>query len=183
MALWGSKDLVSDIGTIAIDVSAKTVSGNSTRFSSDGVSAGDVISVGAGATYGYAVIASVTDNTNATIHSVQYLVDPHNSESGTDVPAGASIVISQEPVYAMADSEYNAPELQNGVDRVVYGVSVAEQEETVDDSSQYHPAHAGWVGIQTHVDCHGNFRVKSEVLVAGSMITADADDDTVFPDA
>ena len=178
MALWGSKDLVSDIGTIAIDVSAKTVSGNSTRFSSDGVSAGDVISVGAGATYGYAVIASVTDNTNATIETANHMVDPE-----ADVPASTTYVISEAPVYTMADSAYNAPEVQDSVDRAVYGVSVAEQEETVDDSSQYHPAHAGWVGIQTHVDCHGNFRVKSEVLVAGSMITADADDDTVFPDA
>jgi HJR/Mrr/RecB family endonuclease len=62
-------------------------------------------------------------------------------------------------------------------------VDVAEQQETVDDASQYHPAHAGWVGITTYTDNHGNLRVKTEVLVAGSMITADASDDTILPDS
>ena len=51
MALWGNKDLVSATGTISIDVSALTVTGNSTQFSTHGVSEGDVITVGAGATY------------------------------------------------------------------------------------------------------------------------------------
>ena len=42
--------------------------------------------------------------------------------------------------------------------------------------------HAGWVGVTTYIDCHGNFRVKSETLVAGSSITTDANDDVIFPD-
>ena len=79
--------------------------------------------------------------------------------------------------------ERSRRELQNGVDRVVYGVSVAEQEETVDDSSQYHPAHAGWVGIQTYTDMHGNLRVKTETLVASSSIEGDAADDLKFEDS
>ena len=65
----------------------------------------------------------------------------------------------------------------------VFGVSVAEQQETVDDSSQYHPAHSGWVGISTHMDMHGNLRVKTEVLVANSTISGDSGDDTILPDA
>ena len=65
----------------------------------------------------------------------------------------------------------------------VFGVSVAEQQETVDDNSQYHPAHAGWVGIQTYLNHDGTLRVKTEVLVASSSITGDADDDTVLPDS
>ena len=51
-------------------------------------------------------------------------------------------------------------------------------------------AHAGWVGVTTYVDAHGNLRVKSEVLVAmgadstgSGGITNDADDDTKYPDA
>ena len=80
MALWGNKDLVTSTGTIAIDVSAKTVTGTGTTFSDHGVSAGDVINVGAGATYGFAVVDTVSNNTSLTIHSVQYLVDPHNSD-------------------------------------------------------------------------------------------------------
>ena len=192
MALWGNKDLVTSTGTIAIDVSAKTVNGNSTRFSSDGVSAGDVINVGAGATYGFAVVDTVTNNTTLSIHSVQYLVDPHNSESGTDVPALTTFAISQEPLYAMADTAYAAPEVQTGlstnpVTRVVYGVDhleVAAANDASGDARRYAPPHSGWVGITTYVDMHGNLRIKHEVLVAsGILTTADADDDTVFPDS
>ena len=51
---------------------------------------------------------------------------------------------------------------------------------------KYKPAHAGWVGITTYVDTHGNFRVKSETLVAGGgdgFIESDATDDTKFADS
>ena len=199
MALWGTRDDVSNSGTIAIDVSAKTVTGTGTKFSDNSVSAGDVITVGAGATYGYAVVDTVAGNLSLTIHSVQYLVDPHNSESGTDVPAGAEFAISQEPLYAMADTAYAAPEVQTGlstnpVTRGVYGVDTDEQQETVDDASPYHPAHAGWVGITSYVDQHGNLRVKTETLVAMAKdhdnsggISNDAaginNDDTILPDS
>ena len=50
-------------------------------------------------------------------------------------------------------------------------------------NAAYAVAHAGWVGVTTYVDNHGNFRVKSEVLVAGSSITNDANDDARFPDS
>tara|TARA_E500000318_G_scaffold82236_1_gene77580 strand:- start:17 stop:595 length:579 start_codon:yes stop_codon:yes gene_type:complete len=192
MALWGNKDLVTSTGTIAIDVSAKTVTGTGTTFSGHGVSAGDVISVGAGATYGFAVVDTVASNTSLTIHSVQYLVDPHNSESGTDVPSSTAFAISQEPLYAMADTAYAAPEVQTGlstnpVTRIVYGVDeleVAAANDASGDARKYAPPHSGWVGITTYTDMHGNLRVKHEVLVAGGILTtADADDDTVFPDS
>ena len=48
--------------------------------------------------------------------------------------------------------------------------------------SIYSPAHAGWVGISTYTDTHGNLRVKTETFVAGSTITGDAADDTKLPD-
>ena len=48
---------------------------------------------------------------------------------------------------------------------------------------KFAPPHAGWVGIQTYNDMHGNFRVKTETLVASSSITGDADDDTKLPDS
>ena len=192
MALWGNKDLVTSTGTIAIDVSAKTVTGTGTTFSDHGVSAGDVINVGAGATYGFAVVNEVTDNSTLTIHSVQYLVDPHNSESGTDVPALTTFAISQEPLYAMADTAYAAPEVQTGlstnpVTRVIYGVDELEvgvANDATGDARLYAPPHSGWVGIMTYTDTHGNLRVKHEVLVAGGInTTPDANDDTLFPNA
>ena len=65
----------------------------------------------------------------------------------------------------------------------VFGVSVAEQQETVDDNSQYHPAHSGWVGITTYLNHDGTLRVKTEVLVANSTISGDSTDDTILPDS
>ena len=38
---------------------------------------------------------------------------------------------------------------------------------------------AGWVGISTHMDMHGNLRVKTETLVALNITSADQADDTI----
>jgi hypothetical protein len=60
----------------------------------------------------------------------------------------------------------------DGYDRQVYGIST---------SAEYVGAaysgfgHQGWVGVTTYIDCHGNLRVKSEVLVAMSGITTGTD--------
>lgn len=183
MALWGNKDLVTSTGTIAINFDTLTVTGSGTTFSDHGVSAGDVLSVGAGATFGFATVNAVASNTSLTIHSTDYFV------SGiTTVEAGAAFAISQEPLYAMADTAYAAPEVQTGlstnpVTRVVYGVD--QNEVSVASTTAYAVTHGGWVGVTTYVDTHGNLRVKNEVLVATGSIdtTADADDDSVFADS
>jgi hypothetical protein len=61
-----------------------------------------------------------------------------------------------------------------GVDRVEVGVAA---------TTKYAVAHSGWVGIMTYIDTHGNLRVKSEVLVAGGILTTtDAADDAQYPD-
>ena len=65
---------------------------------------------------------------------------------------------------------------------LVWG-TVAEEEAARGDTSPYRPAHAGWVGITSYTDMHGNLRVKTETLVAKSTITADASDDTILPDS
>ena len=73
------------------------------------------------------------------------------------------------------DTNYGAGE--------IFGVDTAEQAAARDDNSQYRPAHAGWVGITSYTDQHGNQRVKTEVLVASSSITGDSTDDTILPDS
>ena len=65
----------------------------------------------------------------------------------------------------------------------MYGVHTAEQTVANTASSQYAPAHAGYVGITTYMDMHGNLRVKTETIVASSSITGDASDDTILPDS
>jgi hypothetical protein len=181
MALWGNKDLVYSDGTISVNLGTKTVTGTVgvVTFTTSGISAGDVITVGAGATYGYAVITGIT-STTLSLDSVDRFV------SGiTTVPAGTTYFVSQEPTYTLKDSVYRAPESKTvgystspvftgvfGVDSVEVGVAA---------TTPYAVTHSGWVGITTYVDTHGNLRVKHEVLVAGGILTtSDAPDDTRF---
>ena len=57
--------------------------------------------------------------------------------------------------------------LMGGYDRQIYGISTSS-------SGDYKVGHQGWVGVTTYTDMHGNFRVKSEVLVAMSGIQTGA---------
>jgi len=189
MALWGNKDLVYSDGTISVNLTTKTVEGATgvTTFTS-AVSTGDVITVGAGATYGYAVVVGVT-STTLSIASTDGFV------SGlTTVPSDTSYFISEEPLYTVVDSTYRAPETKttgfstNPVFTTVVGVSTLEvgiaRTTTVGGKAgAYGVTHAGWVGVTTYIDMHGNLRVKSETLVAGSSIVGDADDDSRFPES
>ncbi len=182
MSLWGDKDLVTSTGTISIDFASKTVTGAGTTFTDHGVTQGDVINVGAGATYGFAVVDSVASNGSLAIYSTDYFV-----AGVTTVPASTTFAISQEPLYAMADTAYAAPEVQTGlstnpVTRVIYGVDNLEVAAAADTA--YAVTHSGWVGITSYIDMHGRLRVKNEVLVAGGILTtSDAADDSVFPDS
>ena len=176
MSLWGNQDLVTSTGNLSIDFASKTVTGNGTRFVLHEVTQGDVIKVGAGATYGYAVVDSVASETSLQIYSTDHMV-----AGVTTVPAGTTFEISQEPLYTIADSAYDAPEVQNGVNRSVFGVDKVEV--GLAATTAYAVTHSGWVGIKTYTDTHGRLRVKNEVLVAGGILTtSDAADDSYFPE-
>ena len=168
MSLWGKQDSVYADGTVAI--SNLTVTGTGTTFNTAGlITAGDVITVGTGSTQGEAVIASVTNGTTLVLQSRGTLA------SGTIT--GAAYNISERPVSTLGDTNYGAAE--------IYGVDTTEQgvvNGKTGDARKYAPAHAGWVGITTYNDMHGNLRVKTETLVASSSITGDAGDDTILPD-
>ena len=160
MSLWGkSESLAAGSGTVVINLSTKAVTGTNSTFLDTMV--GKVITVGAAGTCGEAVIASRSSATAISVASTQFLV-PDGSGNITGV------------AYTVTE---------------IYGVDVTEAQTINSGSSKtaeqkkYSPAHAGWVGIQTYNDMHGNFRVKHEVLVAGSSITADSGDDTILPDS
>ena len=58
MALWGNKDSFSNLtGTVSVDYATKIVTGSGTTFVTAGISTGDVIAIGAGNTFGEAVVA------------------------------------------------------------------------------------------------------------------------------
>ena len=184
MSLWGNKDSFSTglTGTITINLATEVVTGSGTTFVTAGISAGDILVVGAGATYGQAVITGVTSATQLSIGSTQFLIPLNGSI------AGVAYTVNQKPKYTLEDGQYIAPDVKSNKFSAVFGVgttevTVAAGRTVGGKNAAYAVAHAGWVGVTTYVDNHGNFRVKSEVLVAGSSITGDADDDSRFPNS
>ncbi len=166
MALWGTKDTVYSTGTVDVDVSAGTLEKNtgSINFNTGGVSVGDVVTVGVNTCD--AIITGITSATKLTI-TTDNLGDTDFSKVVYE--------IRQKPKSTLHDSNYGVGE--------IFGVDTTEQTVASDANSQYAPAHAGWVGITSYTDQHGNLRVKTEVLVASSSITGDASDDTILPDS
>jgi hypothetical protein len=181
MALWGKADSIYSPGTVTVDYANKTITGSGTSFTNATV--GSVISIGVGITFGEAVISAITSNTLISIAKTQSL-------SGAAI-AGVAYSMSQKPIYVLEDSNYvEGAAVGLGTVHSVYGVDVYEAQSAV--STKQKVAHAGWVGVHTYVDMHGNYRVKSETLVAFSGITSgiaavgtsygDAADDATYPD-
>lgn len=180
MALWGKADGIYSPGTVTVDYANKTITGSGTSFTNATV--GSVISIGVGVTFGEAVISEVTSNTAISIASTQFL-------SGDPI-AGVAYTMSQKPKYVLHDSNYAESPTGVGTINSVFGVDVYEAQSAI--NTQQKVAHAGWVGVHTYIDMHGNYRVKSETLVAFSGITTgtsavgtsygDAADDATYPD-
>ena len=172
MSLWGkSESLAAGSGTVVINLGTKAVTGTNSTFLDTMV--GKVITVGAAGTCGEAVIASRSSATAISIASTQFLV-PDGSGNVT----GVAYTVTEKPISTLGDVNYQISE--------IYGVDTTEQtvaNAASGEARKYAPPHAGWVGIQTYNDMHGNFRVKSETLVASSSITGDAADDGKFPDS
>lgn len=186
MALWGKADNLFSPGTVTVDYAAKTITGTGTSFRAAGISTGNVIVIGAGGTLGQAVISGITSERVISIATTQYL-------SGAAI-VGAAYTLTQKPVYTLEDKNYSTitGTGNSSSTNAVYGVDEYEAAANAATGSKYKVAHAGWVGVHTYTDMHGNLRVKSEVLVAMSGIssntpatysaTGDALDDAVFPD-
>jgi hypothetical protein len=185
MALWGKSDSLYSVGTIAVNYGNKTITGTGTSFTAAGISTGDVIVIGAGGTFGSVVISAITSDTLISIATTQYL-------SGAAI-SGIGYSITERPIYTLEDINYATiiGAGNSSSTNVVYGVDVNEAGAAT--TTKYAVAHAGWVGVHTYVDMHGNLRVKSETLVAMSEITGgtlptyiaagDAADDSVYVDA
>ena len=96
------------------------------------------------------------------------------------------------PLWGVADNDaserknLSTGEFQGTAGKAIFGVDNTEQgvvNGKSGDARKYAAPHAGWVGISTHMDMHGNLRVKTEVLVANSTISGDSTDDTILPDS
>ena len=168
MALWGTKDTVYSTGKVNCTTAGVLTkeSGSIAWTAGNGVKVGQVVTLATdGAGVGEGVIDTIT---SATAIQLKNLNLPG---AFTDV----DYEIREKPISTIGDTNYEAGE--------IFGVDPAEQAAARGDNSQYRPAHAGWVGITSYTDMHGNQRVKTEVLVAASTISGtDADDDTILPD-
>ena len=82
---------------------------------------------------------------------------------------------SDEPKFGSALNDNTSATVE------VYGVDATEIGNA--QGGAYQGTHAGWVGIKTYTDAHGNTRTKTEVFVAGSSITSDAADDSILADS
>ena len=169
MALWGTKDTVYSTGNVNVNVTTGVVtkqSGSIAWTAGNGVKVGQVITVD-GTSEG--VIKSIDSATQLKI-TKEYLTASNISNKGYE--------IREKPVSTLGDTNYGAGE--------IFGVDVTEQQVVnakTGDLRKYAPPHAGWVGITTYVDGNGNFRVKTEVLVAGSSISGDSTDDAKLADS
>ena len=170
MALWGTKDTVYSTGNVNVDVSTGVVtkqSGSIAWTSGNGVKVGQVMTVDGTAE---GVIIGITSATMLTLDK-QYLPSSDISNKGYE--------IREKPKSTIGATHYGAGEIY-GVDTNEIGI--ANTATAGSEARKFAPAHAGWVGITTYNDHAGNLRIKSEVLVAGSSITGDSSDDTIFPD-
>lgn len=156
MSAWGNKDDIASPGTVT--VAGVAITGTNTFFANNFV-VGQVINVVDG---GSGVIQSIADETNMLIASATEMSDV----------TGKAYSVSEKPVAVIeGDTTTLGTE--------VFGVSVAEQ-----GVASANTNHAGWVKIgDRYTDSNGNIRQKTEVLVAMSTITGDADDDVQLPDA
>ena len=171
MSLWGNKDTVYSTGKVNCTTAGVLTkeSGSIAWTSGNGVKVGQVVTIATdGAGPGEGIIKSIDSATQITL-------------SNLNLPGAFSDVdyeIREKPVSTVNTTQFGISE--------IYGVDTTEQtvaNAASGDARKYAPAHAGWVGITTYNDMHGNFRVKTETLVAGSTISGDSGDDTILPDS
>jgi len=92
------------------------------------------------------------------------------------------------PLWGAVDNNASEPknlaegEFQGTAGKKIYGVDDTEQgivNGKTGDARKYAAPHSGWVGISTHMDMHGNLRVKTETLVAINITSGDQADDVI----
>jgi hypothetical protein len=169
MALWGTKDTVYSTGKVnCTTAGVLTKQSGSINFNTS-CKVGMVVTLATdGAGVGEGVIKSIDSNTQMTLSNLNL------PGAFTDV----DYEVREKPVFTIGDSHWDPSNIY-GVDTTEQGVANAAS----GNARKYAPPHAGWVGITTYNDNAGNLRVKHEVLVAGSTISADSGDDTLLPDS
>jgi len=160
MSLWGTKDDKTSTGTVTIDA-AGAVTGTTTTFTTEAL-VGDYIRVGS---EDY-LITAISSNTAATVIA---------GVPGATLTAvtGQNYTLSERPKYVTTSESKDSSGI-SGDPTKVFGVDTTEV--GITDTT-----HAGWVRRTTGSGGRAG-RTMFEVLVAGSHVSSDADDDTELPD-
>ena len=102
MALWGNKDSVYSVGTVAVDLTTGIGTGavGVVTWTNAGIKTGDVLTVGTGGTFGQAVVTGFTSTTISTASTANFITG-----IGTILPVAYNI--SQQPIYTLGDYSYH----------------------------------------------------------------------------
>ena len=172
MSLWGNNDNVTtaSAGIITANGTTGAVVGSSTTFTN--YSVGQTLTLGVGATTGFGVITKIDSDTALTLDAG----DPNAMEQATNVHLGSAdaFTVGSRPIALSEDPNFapTSANAERSYTSKVYGVNGAIQTARKTANSKYAPSHAGWVGVTTYNDMHGNLRVKTETFVAMSGITS-----------
>ena len=178
MALWGNDDNIQSPGTVSLDYATGIVTATGANFGTYG-KVGDVIRFGfrgdSGTFMGDAVITSVSTAQTCSIANTYGL-------SGAAI-AGTSYYLSELPIYTAGYDQRWSNNHEAGYDRQIYGISTNTAQTFDGVSTKYRTGGSGWVGVTTYNDCDGNYRVKSEILVAmgGSAGIETGSDGIAYP--
>ena len=179
MALWGNNDNVTTASAGIVTASGFNgeVLGTGTTFTNYAV--GQVLTVGkgsgantgSGGTSGFAVIASI-----GSTEEMQLVSNDHGAMDeivGTFNGSADAFIVGERPKFLTDDPAFapTSANNQRSFTAKVYGVDETMQAARNTTSSQFKPPHAGWVGVTTYMDTHGNLRVKTETFVAMSGIS------------
>ena len=176
MALWGKSELIYNSGKVTINFSDKEIKRHSgtVDFVAAGIKTGDVFTVGTAGSIGAAVVSSVVG-----VHTVTIASTGDFQFFGANQITNESYYVNQKPKSTLDDPKFNPPEVNttgfsvSPVTITVKGIDTSEASEAAAAGIGSYAQHAGWVGVTTYVDMHGNFRRKVENLVAFSGITSD----------
>ena len=158
------------VGTANATTTSASLVGYSTIYAvaPPGVVVGDDVTVTVGGVSGLQQLVSVASTQVAIAGTVSAQVN-----SGARIMFTSNNVISLKSTISNAISEGDQLYFQRksgGYDKLVYGISDAQSQTFDGSSTEYRTEGAGWVGVTTYIDQHGNLRVKSETLVAMSGI-------------
>ena len=176
----GNDLLITGVGTVVVTASQFNtgVVGVGTSTKPIGINTGSYVSFvphGAGLAGGATLVDGAN---NIPITSIGSSVLMLSSATSAGIDTGDTLVINT--LYGISvgstltadiasGENLTFKRLQLGVDRTVYGIgaTVGAGVSVKPNLLEYTTQGNGWVGVTTYMDCQGNLRVKSEILVAG----------------